>query len=246
VDAKRLIQRAGKLSQLLTDPVYRRGLRLGVAASVEHRALGFPAGIRTVLDVGANRGQFALFTRRRYPDAMIYCFEPLASPRRKLEALFAADAAVQAMPYALGAASGAATLHETRDDDSSSLMTATDVQTRNFPGSREVASVPIAVRTLDAVAADLALVPPVLLKIDVQGAELDVLRGAVSTLPALDYAFIECSFVELYAGQALIDDVLEFLRERGFRTVGTGVPTYGHGGQALQIDVLLERASSRP
>ncbi|MFX8747328.1 FkbM family methyltransferase, partial [Acinetobacter baumannii] len=64
------------------------------------------------------------------------------------------------------------------------------------------------------------LATPALLKIDVQGGELDVLKGAESLLSSFAAIYVECSYVSLYEGQALASDVIAFLAERGFLIAG--------------------------
>lgn len=83
-----------------------RGLiRHGVAASVEHYHLR-SRGYNTIIDVGANRGQFSLFARHYYSHAMIYAFEPLDNPFSKLSALFASDPRVRVVKSAVGDVDG--------------------------------------------------------------------------------------------------------------------------------------------
>lgn len=84
---------------------------------------------------------------------------------------------------------------------------------------------------------------PVLLKIDVQGGELGVLRGAERSLQHVDAVLVECSFVEFYDGQPLAHDVLDFLGEQGFRLTGAGTPTTDANGSVVQIDLLFVRRS---
>ncbi len=195
----------------------------------------------TVVDVGANRGQFALVARRRFPRATIHACEPQPAVARTLTALFADDAAVHVYTVALGASTGERELHVTRADDSSSLLPPTEQQTRAFPGTDEVARIRVPVARLDALLPAARITRPCLLKIDVQGSELDVLRGAEGTLQAVDQLYVECSFVEFYAGQALASDVIAYLRERGFRLAGFSHPTYDASGACLQADLLFER-----
>ena len=79
------------------------------------------------------------------------------------------------------------------------------------------------------------------MKIDVQGAELDVLRGASGLLDAVCEILVECSLVELYAGQPLIGDTIVFAREQGFRVSGVSPPSRAPDGTPLQCDVLFRR-----
>lgn len=59
-------------------------LRTGIMPTFEHDALLGRRQYRTVIDVGAHRGQFAAYSRLRFPDACIHAFEPLHGPRHKL------------------------------------------------------------------------------------------------------------------------------------------------------------------
>ena len=223
-------RRLVKLLRLLAVRDYRRGLRHGVAAAIEHDAAFLAHEPRTVLDVGANRGQFALFALRRFPRARLICFEPLSQPAAVLRRVVGARVGVEVHEVALAAESGTASMHQSRDDDSSSLLPVTRQQQHAFPGSVEVARVDVAVRRLDDCVDPSALARPCLLKIDVQGAELEVLRGSREVLDAVDELIVECSFTELYAGQALADDVIGELRAAGFRLQGFASPTAARTG----------------
>ncbi len=89
-----------------------------------------------------------------------------------------------------------------------------------------------------------------LLKIDVQGFELEVLKSAESLLPRLRWIYAECSFVPLYeAGQALADEVTAFiLAERGFLALSgrsSILPAIERGGALLQMDFLFRARAGR-
>ena len=58
------------------DPLWLKGLSRGVAAGIEHTAVLRNLTCETVVDVGANRGQFALAARHYFPNAEIFSFEP--------------------------------------------------------------------------------------------------------------------------------------------------------------------------
>src|SRR4051812_7539188 len=91
-----------KLSILVPNGEYRRGLRAGVAAAIEHQQLLRTLDARTVLDIGANCGQFALATRACLPDARIHAFEPLPGPAEVFRKVFAGDANVALHEVAIG------------------------------------------------------------------------------------------------------------------------------------------------
>jgi len=82
---------------------------------------------------------------------------------------------------------------------------------------------------------------PVFLKIDVQGGELDVLKGCGDALSAIDWVYVEASHVTLYSGQPLAGDIVRFLTERGFtlRGIFNRAETKAFG--ATQADFLFSR-----
>lgn len=219
-------------------PAYRPALRKGVAPSIELNGLDLPDGIATVFDVGANRGQFMLWASHRFPGARIWSFEPLPAAREVLASVVPEGRDVTISPLGLGAAAGRSAFHVAQADDSSSLLEAGEEQLRMAPGSAAGEKIEIEVARLDeTVEADFAR--PALLKIDVQGTELDVLEGAAGLLGRIDFILAECSFVELYRGQALAHEVIAFLAGRGFRLVGICSPTTGAGGRTVQADLLF-------
>jgi FkbM family methyltransferase len=241
VASKGRLRRARKLVRLARVPLYRRGLRLGTAATDEHEDV--PLGrseFRTVIDVGAHHGQFALFAARRYPRARIYCIEPYEGSQRRLERLRGLLPQLKILGYAAAADEGTEELHLSRKTDSSSLLPILASYTSAFPGTEETARVLVRTRTLDALLADLHVERPTLLKIDVQGTELSVLRGAARTLESVDSIFVECSFVELYRGQALAGDVVAHLHGR-FLLSGVFGVVRDRRGEVLQADLLFRR-----
>jgi FkbM family methyltransferase len=211
-----------------------------VAASIEHDRLPMPSGVRTVVDVGANRGQFALYSRVRFPAATIYCFEPLRAPREKLQWLFAGDAHVRVFPVAAGSALGVAAINVSRQDDSSSLLAETALQSERFPGTEMVGVEEIEVTILDAALEGIELAPPILLKLDVQGFELEALRGAGNLLRQADVVLCECSFVPFYEGQPLFEDIVQYLRQAGFK-LASGALSSAPAGRWEQGDFLFEK-----
>jgi FkbM family methyltransferase len=228
--------RATKAASLARIPSHWPAVRAGVVPTVEHRKvpLGGPYG--TVLDVGASRGQFALHARRRFPDARIICFEPLPTSQASIRRVLGTD--VEIVAAAVGAEPGTASMHVSAADDSSSLLPIGERQRAEFPGTEEASRLDVPVVTL-AETLTTAPTEPILLKIDVQGFELDVLRGAGDAIRRIQTVFVECSFVELYEGQALADEVVTYLSGHGFRLAGVHGLVTGRDGEALQADLLF-------
>ncbi len=130
-------------------------------------------------------------------------------------------------------------MHLATRADSSSLLALGAKQKAIF-SMDESSTLSVTVRRLDAVLAE-PLTRRSLLKIDVQGFELEVLKGAHQLLPQIDAVYVEASDVELYQGQALIAEIKSLLTEAGFRVVGSFNPQF-HQGQRVQADWLFMQA----
>lgn len=249
-DAFGFIRKLGKVCRLLPRRVWRIGLRHGVAATVEHTEALKDLALKTVVDVGANKGQFSLLIRGLFPDAQIFAFEPIPAAANKACRLFRYDSmfllptAPNGTGLALGESSGRSILHLSRRADSSSLLPITDLQSQLFPRTEEIGTIEIEVARLSEVIDSASLKSPSLLKIDVQGSELSVLKGARSVLTCFDYVYVECSRRVLYEGQALEADVADYLTTHGFTFVGRFGEELDENGELLQSDCLWSRKAN--
>src|ERR1700744_1241580 len=125
------MRRSAKLIAILRVAPYRAALfRHGTAATVEHEEALGELQLRTVVDVGANRGQFSLFALHTFPAARIVSLEPLAAPAERFRRLFAGEPRITLHQAALGpqTETGQATMHVSGHDDSSSLLPITATQ----------------------------------------------------------------------------------------------------------------------
>jgi FkbM family methyltransferase len=185
--------------------------------TVEHIGALSSLKPRTVVDVGANKGQFSLVARHLFPDAKIHAFEPLESERRIYQSVISGP--VQIRSIALGAETGTADFFIASRADSSSLLAPGKGQEAAY-GVGLSSTTTVSVDRLENVISAAELVGPVLLKLDVQGAELQVLHGAEAILPHVDAVYCEVSFVELYARQPKASAIVSFLDRHGFTLSG--------------------------
>lgn len=237
-----VLNRLDKLIQAIkSSGLMRALLRYRVLGGAEHRHV-LSRAMNTVVDIGANRGQFALAVRQWVPKARVISFEPLPGPASVFRKVFSGDDRVLLHQAAIGPNHEQRTMHVSARDDSSSLLPISSVQTAMFPGTGEVATTEVRVGPLaDFVTAD-ELQSPAMLKLDVQGFEYEALIGCESMLPHFDWVYCECSFVEFYSGQKLAADVIEWLATRGYGLCGVFNPAYDGEGQAVQADFLFQRA----
>jgi FkbM family methyltransferase len=174
---------------------------------------------RSILDVGANEGQFAEKILCVFPHAEVHCFEPLPEVYEKLKFNFKDRDNLRCYNYALGAARGEMTMQRNEYSPSSSLLEMLDLHKSNFDFAIKSEPTKIQIRTLDSFF-EGPIAGPLLLKIDVQGYEMPVLKGGGAVLQQANVIIIETSFYPLYKGQPLFEDIYFYLTSKGFRYVG--------------------------
>lgn len=232
-----------KLLRVFLVPQYRSAfLRTRVAASTEHDKVIAGLALDTVVDIGANRGQFALCVRRLYPEARIFSFEPLAGAAKTFQETFRGDSRTQLFNKAIAAAPGEANMHVSRWDVSSSLLPIGQAQHDNFPFTEESRQEAVSLAPLSACLRREDIAGKAMLKLDVQGFELTALEGCEELLDRFQYVYVEASFVELYVGQALASEVIDHLLRRGFSLVCVANLENGKGERPIQADFLFSRS----
>jgi FkbM family methyltransferase len=160
-----------------------------------------------------------------------------------LEKLVSAKKNITAFNFALGDNEKESLINKNEYSPSSSLLELTDLHKNAFPVTKKVKEEKIYVKVLDKIVNELELKKKVFLKIDVQGYELNVLRGAENTIKDVDIILIETSFYELYTNQPLFNDIYSFLSNKGFNYFGSFEQLYDErDGKILQADSIFIRS----
>lgn len=201
-----------------------------------------PVGAPIVyVDVGASAGTFAHNIEQHYGIRRGVFIEPQPDRCAELRAKFPGPQ-YSVYQYALGDESKTCEMDVLRWDYSSSLLPVK----RDLPNVTALVDLDVRekidcrVVTLDEVMAEAHWDEPIdLLKVDVQGAELMVFRGAPETLARARFVYAEVSFTPLYEGSCVFSDVYEFLRSRGFRLLALREGFRGKDGELLQGDALF-------
>jgi FkbM family methyltransferase len=237
------VSRLDKLSRaLLSGRLAGALLRQRVLVGAEHRHVIRP-DLATIVDIGANRGQFALAAREWSPHARVISFEPLPGPARVFRSIFSGDDRVVLHEVAIGPNPERREMHVSARDDSSSLLPISDLQSKVFPGTAEISTLDVQVAPLETFVAPHEIKAPAMLKLDVQGFEYEALIGCESMLPHFDLIYCECSFIELYSGQRLAGEIVEWLSARSFMLKGICNVAYDRDGASIQADFLFSRKS---
>jgi len=224
---------------LLQKEVWASALFKGVGAAVEHHSLLESLVLDCVVDVGANKGQFSLVVRGVFPQVVIHSFEPLSTPAKIFSKIFRNDSRTHLHNCAIGEYSESVDMHVSKSDDSSSLLPISERQSSLFPGTEEHHIDTVKISPLRSLVSDEDIVGTALLKIDVQGFELNVLKGCNPLIKKFKYIYVECSFVELYEGQALVSEIVDYLSDSGFVLSGVYNMSYDSDGVAIQGDFLF-------
>ena len=205
-------------------------------------------GINLILDIGANTGQYSIDLRKRLGyRGSIVSFEPLSTAHEQLVRAAAGDPLWDVAPkVAIGSRQGSVTLHVSGNSQSSSVLPMLDSHATAAPQSRYTRDEVVPVETLDVAAKGYVRGESrMLLKIDTQGYEAEVLRGAPDMLARATAVQMEMSLVPLYEGQLLIRDIWLMLEEAGFE-LWTLSPVFvdPRTGRQLQVDAVFFRKES--
>ena len=174
---------------------------------------------RTFIDAGACRGDFTALLLAQFPDAAIHAFEPDPEWSRRTCERFASDPGVRVWNAALHEHATGAELQVHADPGTSSLLPrAASVRRYYHAHDRVVGSIPVATAVLDPFIDREAPAGVALVKLDTQGSELSILRGAQRSLAtaAIDVIYTEFFVVPHYAGAPLLGDLIAFLGRFGY------------------------------
>lgn len=196
-----------------------------------------------VFDIGAHIGDFAECVLAYRPHARLFAFEPLPEAFARLQSRMQSYPNATVENVALGRESGRGDLLVRSFGEASSFLPNGRVLRDGIYGLdfSTTAAVPVPVTTIDAYAREHGIGAIELLKLDVQGFELEVLAGADETLPRVRWIYTEAQFQELYAGAPLADDVVVWLTARGFELMEmTACRTTGDG-HLMEADLVFRR-----
>jgi FkbM family methyltransferase len=176
---------------------------------------------KTILDIGANEGQFADKMHALFPDTLIYSFEPIPESFDRLEKNFEDIKQIKGINLALGEAAGEIIFNKNESTASSSFLDMADTHKQSFDFAVKTNPIQVKVDTLDNVMSTEKIDLPMLIKIDVQGFEDKVIKGGKEVIRKADMVICEVSFVELYKGQLLFGDTYEIFKNLGFVYAGS-------------------------
>lgn len=189
---------------------------------------------QTVIDIGASNGLWTRECFTIFPEARYFLVDPLLQNTPSLEKLAMQNQRIKYWCGALGSSEGSLPLY--MHDDQSSLLISGEYggSTRN-----------VSVRKLDSFLDEGWLTGSFLLKADVQGFELEVLRGAAKCLQSTELILLEVSFRRIYEKAPLAHEVIAYVASQGFRIYD--ICSYvlrPYDGELAQADILFAKDGS--
>lgn len=200
-----------------------------------------------IFDVGANVGQTALKLREEFPNAAIHSFEPSPETFRQLKANVGSRPSITAHNLALGSRTESRAMHLTKSSLTSSLLP-TAAGAEKYLGElvTDAGQATISVSSLDEFLANKNIPHLDLLKLDVQGFEVEVLKGAAESLKndRISMVLTEVNFVKLYDSQAYFQDVYDEMFRQNYQLVGLYHGDYRAGQYLAWADALFVKPSA--
>jgi|TARA_B110000211_G_C13994039_1_gene515359 FkbM family methyltransferase len=217
-------------------------IKYRLAPTIEHKKIIKSLEIETFIDIGANKGQFAMMANKIYPNSTIICFEPQKAPFETLQKVFKGFENIKMFQFACGSKSEITEINVSNENDSSSILNITNNQKNLYPSTFYVRKEKIKIVKIEEIINLTEIKKPIFLKIDTQGYELEILKGI--NLNLIKYVYVECSYIELYEGQPLFHEIKEYLENRNFYLKDELNTSINSFGKKIQSDFLFIKKTS--
>jgi len=171
----------------------------------------------TVIDIGAALGEWSKAANFVYPDAKIYAFEPIPDSLKQAKEALKDILNIEFFNIALFSSNEKKQFHLNEFTFSSSLLKMTDKHKEIYPFTKNETVINVECKRFDTLTG-IILENPVYVKMDVQGAELEVLKGFGNLIQKIDMVQIELGFEDFYENQFNYADIFNFFFENGFKS----------------------------
>lgn len=205
-------------------------------------------GIDVIIDVGANRGEFAHDLIKSGFSGTILSFEPVPATFEKLSKTAAQFESWHCFKLALGEANSTATIHTHNEDVFSSILSPSDFGRTRYQTLKTSQNIEIEVRRLDAVLSDLIQNKTIdekfcaFLKVDTQGYDLNVIHGASGFMDQIKMLQTEASIKAIYDGAPSYIDTLKVLQDLNFNPCAFNVVSREKSsGNIIEFDLLAQK-----
>lgn len=200
-----------------------------------------------VFDVGANVGEFTECVLAFQPWAIVHAFEPISEVFAVLQRKFKDYSGIYCKQFAFGSESGQQPINVSSYAQASSFLENGRVLNDRVYGIdfTPVKTETVRVKTAAGYARACGVDRIKLLKLDVQGYELEVLKGAEPILDRMEFIYTEAQFQELYKKGPMFDEVYEFLNKRGFELARMTSFRADDDGRLMECDMIFRNRARR-
>jgi FkbM family methyltransferase len=196
------------------------------------------ANVRTIIDIGAARGDWTRLAAQHFPDRSYLMIDPLIENEPALRNVCAVLPNAQYELAAVGSATNPIAFSVTNDLDGSGIYDASD---DGYARPRMVQQI-----TLDEAATKHNVGGPFLLKLDTHGYELPILAGARAVLQQTDAIVMECYFFHVSPTACLLWEICQEMSALGFRVADLVDPfRRPKDGMLWQVDLVFLRTEHR-
>lgn len=193
--------------------------------------------VANIYDIGSNIGTWTLLVKSLFPQAEVHAFEPLEVHANAFNHNCHKLTGVHLHRFCLGNKEGSGVMNVSSYSDASSLLQATDLEFREF-GIKKIGEQPVEIKRLrDLIDAEIVPLADIV-KLDIQGYELEALKGIGEHLHAVKFIICEVSLKQYYIQQAQFLDIANYLAGFNFQLFAFGENT-PVGRELHQIDVLF-------
>ena len=247
-----MLRKIARLLEVLNEPGAIKGLvslrnKFSISSfHVNAMIATYQPAFHTIIDAGANVGQFALTAAQRFPMAEIHCFEPVPDVYEILKSNVKRTPKIHTYNCAVGDINGKIQFYRNDYTPASSIMVIQGDQedhNRTNCEAKRTKIIEVDIFRLDDLGSTFGIniKQPALLKLDVQGYEKKVLQGADKILECINYIVLEAAFVKLYENQPLFDELHQMLYGIDFELVAPLDINEGINHSIVERDVLYRR-----
>lgn len=190
-----------------------------------------------IFDIGSNIGTWTLLAKAIFPQAAIHAFEPLKQHALSFKKNCHSLNNVHLHEYCAGNENSTGIINVSSFSDSSSLLEATPLEYEYY-NIKKIGEEKVAIKRLEDLINENALPLPDIIKLDVQGFELEALKGMGPLLTDVKYIICEVSFKKIYQNQALFLEIANYLEGFNLHIMAFGNATAGT--ELTQIDALFK------
>jgi FkbM family methyltransferase len=197
-----------------------------------------------IYDIGAANGIVSSCFAKLANVAVVEAFEPIPEVYNELLKTTKTYSKIRCHNIALGKTEDSLPMYINHQTDTSSFLQMDDFLFEEFPGIEINKVINVPIFQLDGYVKKHNLTSPNIIKIDVQGYEMNVLEGGIETIVQAKYCVLEMSLQPLYKDSPLFDDIYRFMHQLGFKLIGLISPLTGDSNIQLQLDGIFENQRS--